>query len=123
MAFNNQTADVLNQALRSIAAKQSLSKRKANTVTAAFGSALLIVAVVLTGVFAHHTNLPAYTEQIVPIILSILTVLGVSRTPNGVTDSVVDKINDELFNIIDDTEAGKSHNRVVAPAVIEAPEK
>ena len=59
MAFNNQTADVLNQALRNIAAKQSLGKRKANTVTAAFGSALLIVAVVLTG-----AELPPRTRRI-----------------------------------------------------------
>lgn len=76
------------EVLRAKMAEQPLVKKYANTVTTAVGLAIaLLWAVISAGV-----DVPEGITSSVLVLISLLTVVGVKFTPNGVTDKQIDEL-------------------------------
>ncbi|MCA1009007.1 hypothetical protein LCL87_25125 [Rhodococcus hoagii] len=74
--------------LRAKMAEQPLVKKYANTVTTAVG----LVVALLWAVLSAGVNVPEGVTSGVLVLISLLTVVGVKFTPNGVTDKQIDEL-------------------------------
>lgn len=82
--------DLIGNLLREKLEQQPLVKKYANTVTTAVGA---LIAVVWTLVSAG-IEVPDQLSQGVLVLISLLTVVGVKLTPNGVTEKQVEELTD-----------------------------
>ena len=82
--------DLIGDLLREKLEQQPLVKKYANTVTTAVGA---LIAVVWTLVSAG-IEVPEQLSQGVLVLISLLTVVGVKLTPNGVTEKQVEELTD-----------------------------
>ena len=82
--------DLIGELLRQKLEQQPLVKKYANTVTTAVGA---LIAVVWTLVSAG-IEVPDQLSQGVLVLISLLTVVGVKLTPNGVTEKQVEELTD-----------------------------
>ncbi|MBM4518332.1 hypothetical protein GS491_22680 [Rhodococcus hoagii] len=71
--------------LRAKMAEQPLVKKYANTVTTAVG----LVIALLWAVISAGVDVPEGVTSGVLVLISLLTVVGVKFTPNGVTDKQI----------------------------------
>ncbi|WGH20833.1 holin [Gordonia phage Commandaria] len=81
-------AGELIEVLRNQIAQQPWYARFSNTVTSGVGLVLLIVWVAVS----NAIEIPGTIETGIGSIISALTLLGVLRTPNGVTPRGVEKV-------------------------------
>jgi len=82
--------DLIGNLLREKLEQQPLVKKYANTVTTAVGALIAVVwTLVSTGI-----EVPEQLSQGVLVLISLLTVVGVKLTPNGVTEKQVEELTD-----------------------------
>lgn len=105
MAYSPQVYGVISQVLDSVRQKQDVKQEKANTLVTAIGA--VITAVVATLTYLIEEGVPWLPEW-APLVVTILgvagTTFGVSRTKNGLTGSVVERINAEIADLIENQE-------------------
>jgi hypothetical protein len=80
--------EVLRAALDDLVTSQPWAKKHANTITAAWTGALMLGWLVTDSV----TDAPPWITAALGVLLYVGQVLGVYKTKNGVTPSVVDKV-------------------------------
>lgn len=102
MATGTAGLTVVDQVVQDLQANQSKAKKKANTVTTAVGSIATFVAAGLAGLVESGTSLPTWFPYLVVVVGMLSTTYGVSKTKNGVTDSLADKLHDEIARRIDE---------------------
>lgn len=93
------------------AANQTVGERKSNTVVTAIGTVLTMLVTGGAYLVESETTLPSWFPLLMTFIGMAATVMKVSKTPNGVTDSVVEKLQNELVNRIDLTHLHDRNNR------------
>lgn len=103
MATNltQSSVGLINDLVDSAARDQSLVQRKANTVTVTIGQVLTALAA--TGVYwiESGSDAPSWLPIVVFLVGQLATIVAVSQTKNGVTNSVKDKLQTELLAAID----------------------
>lgn len=114
MAIDNNTNSLLRDLVLEVKDQEPLARRKANTVTSVIGTVLTTVATVCTFILQSGLDLPQGTVLIVMIVGMIATDFAVSRTTNGVTESVADRFELELARRID---LNHNHDDEVAQVV------
>lgn len=124
MAFNAMTHGIITQVLDRIYEKQGPAQEKANTVSTAVGTIITAVLGALAYLLEQGTELPSWTPWLVVALGAIGTVFRVSKTKNGVTQSLKKQIEDELNQIIDERAehsppVTSTPGTVVPPAVLE----
>lgn len=102
MATNMPQSDLIRELVAEAKADQTTPRRKANTVTASVGAIVTGIAASGTYLLESDLNLAEWVPMLVMVVGLVGTVLGVSQTRNGVTDSVESKLRDELARRIDD---------------------
>lgn len=103
MAVSPQAYGLISQAIADAQAGQGVTQRKANTMTTILG-AILTAVIAGGGYFVENADMaPAWLPPALLVLGLAATVLGVSKTKNGVTDSVAANINDALNKRIDAT--------------------
>lgn len=101
MATSNGALDLITDLVDQVKDDQSTFARKANTVTSAIGVTASLVLMFLTAWLESGTNIPTWLPQAALICGLLATVYRVSKTPNGVTDSVATKLQAGLTQRID----------------------
>ena len=114
MAVDNNTNSLLRDLVLEVKDQEPLARRKANTVTSVIGTVLTTVATVCTFVLQSGLDLPPSTVLVVMIVGMIATDFAVSKTTNGVTPSVADRLELELARRID---LNHNHDDEIAQAV------
>lgn len=103
MATNltQSSVGLISDLVDSAARDQSLVQRKANTVTVTIGQVLTALAA--TGVYwiESGSDAPSWLPIVVFLVGQLATIVAVSQTKNGVTNSVKDKLQTELLAAID----------------------
>ncbi|MBM4554315.1 hypothetical protein GS676_02905 [Rhodococcus hoagii] len=79
---------IVTEVLRAKLAEQPIVKRYANTVTTAVG---VVVALVWT-LISIGIDVPSDVAKWVLVGISLVTMIGVKFTPNGVTDKQINEI-------------------------------
>lgn len=102
MAKDTAGLDLIDQLVDSLKVKETRAQKKANTVTTAIGSVATFVAAGLTALIESGTELPSWFPLLVVFVGMIATTYGVSKTKNGITDSVADKLHGEIAQKIDE---------------------
>lgn len=102
MATSNSGLTVIDQVVEDLKNNEPLTKKKANTVTTAIGSIATFTAAGLSALVENGTSLPSWFPFLVVFVGMIATTYGVSKTKNGVTDSLADKLHDEISRRIDE---------------------
>ncbi|WNM72390.1 holin [Gordonia phage Mossy] len=102
MATSNAGLTVVDQVVQSIQENESKTKKKANTVTTALGSVATFVAAGLSALVESNTDLPTWFPFLVVAVGMLGTTYGVSRTKNGMTESIADKLHREIAARIDE---------------------
>uniref|UniRef100_A0AAU8GPV4 Holin n=1 Tax=Gordonia phage Petito TaxID=3158876 RepID=A0AAU8GPV4_9CAUD len=102
MATSNAGLTVVDQVVNDLKDNESRTKKKANTVTTAIGSVATFAAAGLSALVENGTSLPNWFPFLVVFVGMIATTYGVSKTKNGVTDSLADKLHDEIARRIDE---------------------
>lgn len=118
MAIDTNTNSLLRDLVLEVKAEEPKARQKANTVTSAIGTILTTVATVCTFILQSGLDLPQSTAIIVAVIGMVATDFAVSKTKNGMTTSVADRLELELARRID---LNHNHDDVIAEAV--APKK
>ncbi|QJD49588.1 holin [Gordonia phage Secretariat] len=101
MATSEAGLTVVDQVVQDLKAKETVAQKKANTVTTAIGSVATIAAAGLSALVESGTDLPSWFPFLVVVVGMIATTYGVSKTKNGVTQSIADKLHDEIAARID----------------------
>lgn len=101
MAIDNNTNTLLRDLVLDVKAQEPTTRQKANTVTSVIGTALTTIATVATYLLQSGLDLSPSVTVIVAIIGMVATDFAVSKTKNGVTESVADKLELELARRID----------------------
>lgn len=101
MAVDNNTNSLLRDLVLEVKDQEPLARRKANTVTSVIGTVLTTVATICTFILQSGLDLPQGTVLIVMVVGMIATDFAVSKTTNGVTPSVADRLELELARRID----------------------
>lgn len=101
MAIDNNTNTLLRDLVLDVKAQEPTTRQKANTVTSVIGTALTTIATVATYLLQSGLDLSPSVVVIVAIIGMVATDFAVSKTKNGVTESVADKLELELARRID----------------------
>lgn len=101
MAVDQAANTMIRDLVLDVKAQEPLARRKANTVTSVIGTALTTVATICTFILQSGLDLPQSTVLIVMIVGMVATDFAVSRTTNGVTESVADRFELELARRID----------------------
>ncbi|ADD80902.1 holin [Rhodococcus phage ReqiPepy6] len=101
MATNAGALTLINDLVEEVKAGETPLARKANTVTAAIGTALTIILGGTTAWIESGTNIPSWLPGLVFVVGMLATTFGVSKTKNGMTASVADKLHSELAARID----------------------
>lgn len=107
MATNHNPGSVglLNDLVDAAGQNQTLVQRKANTVTVTIGSVLSALAA--TGTYWIEAGdtvgiaAPTWLPLVVFLVGQIITIIAVSQTRNGITESVKDRLGVELLRLID----------------------
>lgn len=102
MANNMPQHDLIRELVSEAKTHQTTPRRKANTVTAAVGAVVTALAAGGTYILESDLNLDDWVPLLVMAIGLVGTVLGVSQTRNGITDSVEVNLRDELARRIDE---------------------
>ncbi|QWY82346.1 holin [Gordonia phage Aflac] len=102
MVTSNAGLTVVDQVVQSIQENESKTKKKANTVTTAIGSVATFVAAGLSALVETNTDLPTWFPFLVVAVGMLGTTYGVSRTKNGMTESIADKLHREIAARIDE---------------------
>ncbi|QKY78682.1 holin [Gordonia phage Gill] len=102
MATGTAGLTVVDQVVQDLQSNESKTKKKANTVTTAIGSVATFVAAGLSALVESETSLPSWFPFLVVVVGMISTTYGVSKTKNGVTDSLADRLHDEIARRIDE---------------------
>ena len=102
MANNMPQHDLIRELVSEAKTHQTTPRRKANTVTAAVGAVVTALAAGGTYILESDLNLDDWVPLLVMAIGLVGTVLGVSQTRNGITDSVEANLRDELARRIDE---------------------
>lgn len=102
MATNEQGLTFVDQLVGELQSEQTKAKKKANTVTAAIGSIATLILTGLTAVAESGTDLPSWFPYIVVFVGMVATTYSVSKTKNGITDSVADQLHNEIARKIDE---------------------
>ncbi|AVO25251.1 holin [Gordonia Phage Odesza] len=102
MATGTAGLTVVDQVVQDLQNNESKTKKKANTVTTAIGSVATFVAAGLSALVENGTSLPSWFPFLVVVVGMISTTYGVSKTKNGVTDSLADRLHDEIARRIDE---------------------
>lgn len=101
MAVNNNTNTLLRDLVLEVKAEEPAARKKANTVTSVIGTVLTTIATVCTYILQSGLSLPEGTVVAVAIIGMVATDFAVSKTKNGMTTSVADRLELELARRID----------------------
>ena len=101
MAIDNNTNTLLRDLVLDVKAQEPTTRQKANTVTSVIGTGLTTIATVATYLLQSGLDLSPSVTVIVAIIGMVATDFAVSKTKNGVTESVADKLELELARRID----------------------
>lgn len=102
MATGTAGLTVVDQIVGDLQNQETRTKKKANTVTTAIGSVSTFAAAGLSALVESETSLPSWFPFLVVFVGMIATTYGVSKTKNGVTDSLADKLHDEIARRIDE---------------------
>ncbi|QGJ87992.1 holin [Gordonia phage Avazak] len=102
MATGTAGLTVVDQVVQDLQNNESKAKKKANTVTTAIGSVATFIAAGLSALVESETSLPSWFPFLVVVVGMISTTYGVSKTKNGVTDSLADRLHDEIARRIDE---------------------
>lgn len=81
--------------------EQSVKERKSNTVVAVIGGVITMLISGSAYLVEHETNLPSWFPLVATLLGVMGTVLKINKTPNGVTPSVADKLQDKLVQKVD----------------------
>lgn len=92
---------LINDLVESAGKDQTLLQRKANTVTVTIGQVLTALAATGTYWIESGTDAPSWLPIIVFLVGQVATILAVSQTRNGVTESVKTRLQTELLRMID----------------------
>lgn len=98
-SLNAQT--LIRDLVEQVRAEEPATRRKANTVTTAIGTTVTGLLAAGTYLVESGTTLPDWVPLIVAFLGMAATVLGVSKTRNGMTPSVADRLELELSRRID----------------------
>ena len=101
MAIDNSTGTLIRDLVQQVRAEEPATRRKANTVTTAIGTTVTGLLAAGTYLIESGTTVPDWVPLLVALLGMAATVLGVSRTKNGMTDSVADRLELELARRID----------------------
>lgn len=101
MAIDNNTNTLLRDLVLDVKAQEPTTRQKANTVTSVIGTALTTIATVAAYLLQSGLDLSPSVTVIVAIIGMVATDFAVSKTKNGVTESIADKLELELARRID----------------------
>lgn len=101
MVTQNSTLTLIDDLVAEAKLDQTRTKEKANTVTTAIGGALTVALTAATAWLESGTNIPSWLPIVVMVLGTLMTTYGVSKTKNGITDSVADKLHNELARKID----------------------
>ena len=102
MATDNSGLDLVDQLVDDLKANETRTQKKANTVTTAIGSIATFLAAGLSALVESGTDLPSWFPFVVVFVGMLATTYGVSKTKNGVTDSLANKLHDEIARKIDE---------------------
>ncbi|QFP94896.1 holin [Gordonia phage OhMyWard] len=102
MATSNAGLTVVDQVVQQVQDNESKTKKKANTVTTAIGSVATFAAAGLAALAESGTDLPSWFPFLVVAVGMLGTTYGVSRTKNGMTQSIADKLHAEIAARIDE---------------------
>lgn len=114
MAIDNNTNTLLRDLVLEVKGEEPKARQKANTVTSIIGTILTTVATVCTYILQSGLDLPQGAVVVVAIIGMVATDFAVSKTKNGVTTSVADRLELELARRIDLNH--NHHDELVAPS-------
>lgn len=101
MATNPAGLTIIDTLVKDLQQKETLKDKKANTITTAVGSIATIAAAGLAAWAENGTDLPSWLPFLVGILGLLGTTYRVSKTKNGITDSIADKLHDEIAARID----------------------
>lgn len=117
MAFSPQAYGVVSQVTQQIYHDQKKSAEKSNTVVTAIGAVITALIAAITYLMENGVAwLPEWSPLAVTILGLVGTVFGVSRTKNGLTKSIVERINDALAEMIDAQQRDRGGVGVPEPA-------
>lgn len=102
MVTGNAGLTVVDQVVQQVQENESKTKKKANTVTTAVGSVATFAAAGLAELVESGTDLPSWFPFLVVFVGMLGTTYGVSRTKNGMTQSIADKLHREIAARIDE---------------------
>lgn len=101
MATDKGSLTMIDDLVAELKANETLAARKANTVTSAIGGLATILATAGATWIESGTTLPSWMPVVVLILGMLSTTYGVSKTKNGMTESVATKLHSELTKRID----------------------
>lgn len=121
MAISRMATDIIFQVGERVLTRQPKTKRKANTVVVFAGLILTIIVSGLTWLMEYNVDwLPDFSAQVVAWAGMFLTGIKVNYTKNGVTESTLEELSNEVNNLVDEQEGDQDRPRVpepVAPSV------
>ena len=103
MTNNNGSLTLIDDLVTQVQDGESLLTKKSNTVTAGIGG---LITLLLTGGsywLEIDADAPSWLPKVVLILGMLATTYGVSKTKNGMTDSVAKQLHRELAQRIDMT--------------------
>lgn len=98
--------------VKQVQAEEPVTRRKANTVTTVTGAVLTGLATTGTELVSSGLDLPPWFSMVVMALGLAATAFSVSKTKNGMTESVAERLELELSRLID-----VNHEHVDAPPV------
>lgn len=98
---NSPAYTLIDDLVDELVSSEKITQRKANTVTATIGFVITTLITGGTALVESGTSLPDWFPYLVGVLGMIGTILGVSKTPNGMTPSTGDKLKQGLTNRID----------------------
>ena len=101
MAMSNKGFTIIDQVVQELQEGQTTKQKKANTVTTAVGSVATVAVAGITALIDQGTSLPSWMPFLVVLLGMIGTTYGVSKTKNGVTDSLADQLHAQVAARID----------------------
>lgn len=116
MAIDNNANTLIRDLVLEVKENEPKTKQKANTVTTAIGGVATLGVSGLALLLESDLGLPTWVIWVLVAIGIFGTTLGVSNTPNGVTESVADRLELELARRID---LNHNHDEVVEAVVAE----
>ncbi|MDK8478920.1 hypothetical protein QP927_08585 [Corynebacterium pseudodiphtheriticum] len=107
----NKLVDLTGEYIHQRVVEQSWFQKNANTVATAGGFVATVLAWVVSQPFAADPRV----QTAVLVVGFLLTVLGVKKTPNGWSESQLEKVQNHRAKVIGET-------KLAVPMTLEAPE-